>query len=168
MSKPINVYSTPDLRQTLDEALPTVLSRLEYEQTFKLIDTKLLIGYSIAVVAGISFLLDKKLTFQDALMYQKILVGLYAILSVLFWYFTKYVERGVKYTGSCKDRSISIATNMEKYDFQYNVTITDNKGVSVEARLGANTVFNEQGYLQPDILFKWFEEKLGMLDKKTQ
>ncbi|SCV04825.1 LANO_0G12728g1_1 [Lachancea nothofagi CBS 11611] len=167
MSKPINVYSTPDLRQTLDEALPSAFERLGYAQSFKLIDTKLIIGYSIALVAGISFLLDKKLKFEESLLYQKILVALYALLSGMFWYFNKYVEKGVKYNGSSADKAISVVTKMEKYSYDYQVTINDSKGRSTTSKLLANTVFNEAGYLQSDKLFKWLEERLDALVKKA-
>ncbi|SCU98597.1 LADA_0H14158g1_1 [Lachancea dasiensis] len=168
MSKPINVYSTPDLRQTLDEALPATFERLGFTQSFKLIDTKLFLGYSIALIAGISFMLDKKWTFEDALTYQKILVGAYVVLSVVFWYFSKYVEKGVKYSGSSGDRTVVVATKMEKHSVNYEVTLRDDRGKVIEAQLAANTVFNEAGYLQSDRLFKWFEEFLGSLVKKAQ
>ncbi|CUS20201.1 LAQU0S01e01266g1_1 [Lachancea quebecensis] len=168
MSKPINVYSTPDLRQALDEALPGVFKRLNYEQSFKLIDTKLIIGYSIAIVAAISFLLDKKLRFEEALLYQKMLVGSYAILSAVFWYFNKYVEKGIKFTGHSKEKTITVTTKMNKYDYNYQVTLGNEANSVVKATLPANTVFNEQGYLQTDILFKWFEEKLDSLYKKAK
>lgn len=168
MSKPINVYSTPDLRQTLDEALPDVFKRLNYEQSFKLIDTKLIIGYSIAVVAAISFLLDKKLKFEEALLYQKVLVGSYAILSAVFWYFNNYIEKGVKYTGYSKEKAIVVATKMTKYDYNYQVTLRNEAGSVIKTTLPANTVFDEQGYLQTDLLFKWFEEKLDSFYKKAK
>ncbi|SCU97680.1 LAFA_0G12662g1_1 [Lachancea sp. 'fantastica'] len=168
MSKPINVYSTPDLRQTLDEALPAVFQRLGFTQSFGLIDTKLILGYSIAVVAGISFLLDKKLKFEESLMYQKILVASYAILSGAFWWFCKYVEKGIKYSGISKDRKVLVETKMAKYDVNYQVVIRDNHNRSVESVLLANTVFNEAGYLQSDKLFAWFEQQLDSLAKKAK
>ncbi|CEP61650.1 signal peptidase complex subunit SPC2 LALA0_S03e07690g [Lachancea lanzarotensis] len=168
MSKPINVYSTPDLRQTLDEALPSTFQRLGFTQSFGLIDTKLILGYSIAVVAGISFLLDKKFKFEESLVYQKLLVASYAILSGAFWWFCKYVEKGAKYSGTAKDRKISVKTKMDKYDFNYQVLVRDNHGRSVENVLPANTVFTEAGYLQADKLFNWFEQQLDSLAKKAK
>ncbi|SCU90394.1 LAME_0E08350g1_1 [Lachancea meyersii CBS 8951] len=167
MSKPINVYSTPELRQTLDEALPATFQRLGFKQSFQLIDTKLILGYSIAVVAGISFLLDKKLKYDESLTYQKLLVAAYALLSGVFWCFCKYVEKGVKYSGSSKDRTIVVKTKMEKYSVDYHVTVQD-EDRSVEVILPANTVFNEAGYLQSDRLFEWFEQQLDSLAKKAE
>ncbi|SCV99410.1 LAFE_0A02564g1_1 [Lachancea fermentati] len=166
MSKPINVYCSADLRQTLDEALPGVFSRLGYVQSFKLIDTKLIIGYSIAVVAGVSFYLDKILEYSESLTYQKILVGLYAALSGLFWYFNKYIEKNVKYTGINKSKSIQVAATLEQYTLDYKLKIRDNEGHVVETTLPANKVFTEQGYLQTDLLYKWFENQLNDLTKK--
>lgn len=65
MSKPINVYSIPELRQTLDEALPATFARLKYKQSFQLIDAKLVLGYSMAAIAAGSFLLDKKFKYSE-------------------------------------------------------------------------------------------------------
>lgn len=93
MSKPVNVYSIGEVAQRLDDEVPIVFHRLGYKQSFKLIDTKLIIGYSIAVVAGISFVLDKKLGHNNVIQYQRLLVAAYFILSGVFWYFKKFIEK---------------------------------------------------------------------------
>lgn len=168
MSKPINIYSTPDLRQTLDEALPTVFSRLGYTQSFHLIDMKLAIGYSIAVVAGVSFILDKKMKFDEALTYQKLLVIAYMILSTVFWYFTKHIEKGVTFSGSNGKDKITVVTKMKKYSSLYEVAIKDKSGKTVNVELPVNKVFNAHGFLQQDLLFEWYKQQMKLLAEKKE
>lgn len=168
MSKPINIYSTPDLRQTLDEALPTVFSRLGYTQSFRLIDMKLAIGYSIAVVAGVSFILDKKMKFDEALTYQKLLVVAYMILSTVFWYFTKHIEKGVTFSGSSGKDNITVVTKMKKYSSLYEVAIEDKAGKTVNVELPVNKVFNAHGFLQQDLLFEWYKQQMKLLAEKKE
>ncbi|SCV02664.1 LAMI_0H01706g1_1 [Lachancea mirantina] len=160
MSKLINVYASPELRQTLDEALPGVFSRLGYTENYTLIDTKLIIGYSIALLAGVSFLLDKKLDFQESLTYQKLLVAGNLVLSVVFWYYTKFVLRDVKYVGKSKSSEIKVSTRLEKNDFKYDVMLVKGPNSCVKCVLPANEVFTEAGYLQADLLYQWFQQQL--------
>lgn len=167
MSKPINVYSIPELRQTLDEALPGIFARLNYKQHFRLIDVKLAFGYSIAVVAAISFLLDKKFNYDDVLIYQKLLVGLYTILSAVFWYFTKHVEKGITYVGINKDgEKLVVKTHFEKREPVYLIDLIKGGETKLSSGLPVNKVFNEAGYLQSDLLFQWLSEQLKTLDSK--
>lgn len=172
-AKPINVYSIPELNQTLDEALPSIFARLNYERSYALLDTKLYIGYSIAVVAGLSFFLDKKFERSEIILYQKLLVGAYVVLSLMFWYFTRFVEKGTVYTGKNRDtkEEIYVKTKFEKNEPLYLVElIQKKKGNSsrkdLKTKLEVNKVFNESGYLQNEVLFKWFSEQLNVLATK--
>lgn len=170
MSKPINVYSIPELRQTLDEALPATFARLKYRQSFQLIDMKLGLGYLLAAIAAVSFLLDKKFKYSEVLGYQKALVVSYAGLSVLYWFFTKYVEKSTVYVGtSPAGEKVSVKTRFEKGDPIYLVDFCKNDGKAVSVGLAANEVFNEAGYLQNELLFQWLEGEMRILSaKKTQ
>lgn len=169
MSKPINVYSTQELRQSLDEALPGIFSRYHYKQSFGLIDTKLLIGYAIALVAGTSFLLDKKFEYQKCLLYQKLLVTAYIALSITYWYFVKYVQKGVTYEGlSEKGNKVSVKTYFENNDPLYHVSFLRGNESEMTTALPANKVFNEAGYLQTDLLYEWVGQQLKVLDAKKK
>lgn len=170
MSKPINVYSIPELRQTLIDALPGVFSRLEYTQSYSLIDTKLVFGYSIAVVAGISFLLDKKFEYGDVLLYQKILLGVYTVLSVIYWYFITYVEKGINYVGVSKEgEKITVKSYFEDGEPIYRVKLRKNDGVELSTALPVNKLFTEAGYLQSNIFYEWIDQQVKILrSKKAQ
>ncbi|CCD24785.1 signal peptidase complex subunit SPC2 NDAI_0D04720 [Naumovozyma dairenensis CBS 421] len=170
MSKPVNVYSTPEVAKVLDEALPSVLETLNYKESFKLIDIKLIIGYSIAAVAGTSFLLDKKLGHKNVIAYQEILVACYFFLSALLWYFKKYIEKSVTYTGqhSQNGSKIAISTSYEEAEPKYYVTFVknDTKDEEFKRVLETTKVFNEAGYLQTKLLHDWFQEQLDTIEIK--
>ncbi|CAI4917234.1 CFC_HP_G0040900.mRNA.1.CDS.1 [Saccharomyces cerevisiae] len=128
-AKPINVYSIPELNQALDEALPSVFARLNYERSYALLDAKLYIGYSIAVVAGLSFFLDKKFERDQIVTYQKLLVGAYFVLSLLFWYFSRFIEKGTVYVGKRRGtkEEIYVKTKFEKNEPLYLVELVQKK-----------------------------------------
>ncbi|EWH16585.1 Spc2p, partial [Saccharomyces cerevisiae P283] len=154
-AKPINVYSIPELNQALDEALPSVFARLNYERSYALLDAKLYIGYSIAVVAGLSFFLDKKFERDQIVTYQKLLVGAYFVLSLLFWYFSRFIEKGTVYVGKRRGtkEEIYVKTKFEKNEPLYLVELVqkkkgENSKKELKAKLEVNKVFNESGYLQ--------------------
>ncbi|CCE91695.1 signal peptidase complex subunit SPC2 TDEL_0D01110 [Torulaspora delbrueckii] len=167
MSKPINVYSIPELRQTLDEALPATFARLKYKQSFQLIDAKLVLGYSMAAIAAGSFLLDKKFKYSQVVGYQKALLVIYGGLSVLYWYFTKYIEKSTVYEGrSPAGEKVSVKTRFEKKEPIYLVDFRLDDKTEVSVGLPATEVFNEAGYLQNELLFQWLERQLKVLSSK--
>lgn len=149
-------------------ALPAVFSRLGYTQSFALVDTKLIIGYSIVAVAAISFLIDKKIAWDDSILYQKILVGLYFVFCAVFWYFNKFIEKGTTYQGVKKSDHITVKTKFQPYTPVFKATFADNHGNSLTTELSSTKVFNEEGYLQFDLLYKWFQDQVEILQTKKQ
>ena len=143
-----------------------------YTESFKLTDTKLYIGYSIVVVSAVSFLLDKQLGHRNVIPYQQGLVAAYIILSSLFWYFKKYVEKSITYVGNEKktDDKISICTRYEECEPKYFVTFVknDEESSKLEVVLETTKVFNEAGYLQTDLLYNWFSEQLKIISLKKK
>lgn len=167
MSKPINVYSIPELRQTLIDALPGVFSRLKYTQSYRLIDTKLFFGYSIAAVAGISFLLDKKFEYGDVLLYQKLLLGVYTVLCLIYWHFTTYTEKGINYVGVSKEgEKITVKSYFEDGEPIYRVEFRKSDGVELNTAVPVNKLFTEAGYLQSDIFYEWIDQQVKILCSK--
>ncbi|CDO93505.1 unnamed protein product [Kluyveromyces dobzhanskii CBS 2104] len=166
MSKPINVYSVPDARKTLDEAIPEIFSRLGYSQKFKLIDTKLVLGYSLIVFAAASFFIDKKIPWEQSKKYQQILVILYAIVCGVQLWFSKFVEKGTVYQGVKKSDKISVGAKYKKYSPEFQFIISNGKSRKVELDTTYTKFFSEEGYLQSEILFSWFKEQLQTLESK--
>ncbi|SMN18725.1 similar to Saccharomyces cerevisiae YML055W SPC2 Subunit of signal peptidase complex [Maudiozyma saulgeensis] len=168
MSKPVNVYSISEVSQTLNENLPDVLARLGYTETFELVDQKLLIGYSVAIVAAVSFVIDKQFVHKDIVKYQQYLVGIYCILSVIFWYFKKYVEKAVVYSGKNDTETIKVKTSYEDSKPLYTVTLIDKKKKTLVSTLEINKVFNKEGYLQSELFLEWIKQQLATLSSKRQ
>ncbi|CAL9732046.1 signal peptidase complex subunit 2 [Monosporozyma unispora] len=172
MSKPVNVYSIGEVAQRLDDEVPIVFHRLGYKQSFKLIDTKLIIGYSIAVVAGISFVLDKKLGHNNVIQYQRLLVAAYFILSGVFWYFKKFIEKSILYTGTNKENNQTINFKRDIkdgkpiYQTSFIIKSKDGEVKSSEVNLEINKVFNENGYLQTDLFFQWVKKQIENIESK--
>ncbi|CCF59832.1 hypothetical protein KAFR_0I00510 [Kazachstania africana CBS 2517] len=168
MSKPINVYSISEVALSLDESLPDIFGRLDYKQTFRLIDQKLIIGYSIAIVAATSFILDKKFGHNEVIPYQTALVSFYFILSIIFWYFKKYVEKSTVYEGTNTKtgEKISVKTSYVEAEPFYNFVLSNSKGKSLNVKLEINKVFNEPGFLQTNLFYEWINTQLQTLDAK--
>ncbi|AAS52796.1 AER112Cp [Eremothecium gossypii ATCC 10895] len=168
MSNAINVYSAPEVHTAIEESLPAVFSRLGYKQDFRLLDTRLLLGYLTAITAAVSFVLDRKFKWDDVLIYQKALVGLYVVFSSAFWLFSRYGERHAVYQGQQGQERITVRMQPEPGSEHSLVTLEDGAGGRLEARLAAPGVFSADGHLQFGKLHRWFEEQLGLLVQKKR
>lgn len=167
MNKQINIYSVPELRQTIEESLPSIFSTLGYTQNWKLIDTKLAISYLITAVAAVSFLLDKKFKWDQVITHQIYLVGAYMILSILYWCFTNFIEKGIVYQGTLSkeksNKTITVKIYCEKHSPIFKIILIDSSEKELELKLSATKIFNEYGYFQQHLLLKWFREQLEIL-----
>ncbi|CCH62150.1 hypothetical protein TBLA_0G02080 [Henningerozyma blattae CBS 6284] len=186
MSKPINVYSIPELRQALDEALPITLKRLNYTQSHLFQDIKLGLGYSMGLIAATSFLLDKKFKWNQTLFYQKLLVGLYFILSITFWIFNHFIEKGLTYQGINKKDSIKLKimsrliennsrgnsnndTPIYQIHFKLiNVNNSTEKNNELTSELLVTKIFSEQGYLQTNLFYEYLNDQINLLKEKKK
>lgn len=172
MNKSVNVYSIGEVAQRLDDEVPIVFHRLGYEQSFKLIDTKLFIGYSIATVAGISFILDKKFGHNNVIQCQRILVIIYFVLSFIFWYFKKFVEASTLYIGKNSKENTTIVFKREYkeavpiYKTVFILKDQQNQSKSSSVDLQVNKVFNEKGYLQTELFFQWVKKQVENMESK--
>ena len=169
MAGAINVYSISQATETINENLPEIFERLGYKQTFSLVDTKLIIGYSIGVVAGASFLLDKKFKHNDLVLYQQILVALYFILSGIFWWFRKFVEKGAVYTGKkANGDTIKVRTSYVDAEPKCQITFINGDKKVFEPTLEINKVYTETGYLQIDLMYEWIKQQLETMGAKKE
>ncbi|KAL3232297.1 Signal peptidase complex subunit 2 [Nakaseomyces bracarensis] len=163
MSKRINVYSSSEAAQTLDEMLPSVFSRLGYKEDHTFLDIKLVFGYTMSLLAVGSFLLDKKFAYKETLNYQVILTVTYFTLSLCLYIYNKTVVKGTTYAGVSKDgKKVKVCTSIGNADPNYKVTIdrSDRKS-SLSTVLPINTVFTVNGTLQNEILVNWFKDQLA-------
>ncbi len=115
----------PDLKNTSDDAIPNYLNSLKFKQSHYLTDVRLALGYTAFVIAGLCFLWDWKLGFQNTKYYTAAAVALYTVLNTALTLWIWVVEKGIVYMGSAPDgETVTIASSTKKNVPQYNLTIT--------------------------------------------
>jgi hypothetical protein len=111
------------------------------------------------VLAAGTYYLEKKYSFYEVHQYTVILVGLYFVLSLVNYIYTKYVAKKIIYSGKDKKgNSITISGEYDKYIPQYNLSFKyTQKGNATEFKdvLKFTTVFDTFGTLRQDLLDKW-------------
>ncbi|KAI1339544.1 microsomal signal peptidase 25 kDa subunit-domain-containing protein [Xylariaceae sp. FL0016] len=121
----ITVHNLADLKNTSDDAIPNYLNSLNFKQEHKLVDTRLVLGYSAFAIAAACFLWDYQLGFENTKYYTAAAVACYSVLNGILTYWIGFVEKGTVYQGTAPDGTkISIATSTKKNIPTYNATIT--------------------------------------------
>lgn len=165
--KKTNLNSVNELRQTSDENLGFIFQQFGYTESFALIDLKLGLGLSTVIIAGLLFLVDKKYTWKESYTVTVISCTLYAIISGVL-YLINFLNKNVKYTGyDKKGNKLTVATQSNKLDPIYNITIFEN-GKQVTSALQFNKFFDVVGFLNRDALTKLIGEELNRLNKKEE
>ncbi|KAI9809004.1 MAG: hypothetical protein M1825_002293 [Sarcosagium campestre] len=119
----ISVYSTSELKNTSDDALPNYLDSLKFKQSHFYSDVRLIIGYtSVAVGAG-AFYFDYTRSWEETKGATLWAVLLYFVLNGALSYWLFMVEKGVVYVGELNGSKLVIRTRVEKYDPTYFVTV---------------------------------------------
>ncbi|RYP56920.1 hypothetical protein DL769_009827 [Monosporascus sp. CRB-8-3] len=130
--------SSPDLKNTSDDAIPNYLNSLKFRQDHRLVDTRLALGYGAFAVAAACFLWDYKFGFEATKWLTAGAVAFYSLLNGLLTYWIAYVEAGTVYQGTVPDGSkISIATSTKKNVPVYNIKITLTPPASKEKGKGS-------------------------------
>lgn len=165
--KKTNLNSVKDLQKTTDENLNSVLQQLGYEESFAITDLKLGLGLSTVVVAGLLFLTDKKYEFKQIYSITVAACVIYGFLNViLFLINLKY--KNVKYIGvDSKGNKITIASDIKKYEPNYNVTITF-KDTVVTGSIPFNKFFDVIGYFNRDEFTTLLSDEISRAGKKNE
>lgn len=165
-----NFSSINDLRQATDDNLSSVLSELGYDESFKLIDTKLALGYSTVIIAGLLYYIDKKYTFQESFNVTALSIVAYFLISGVLSYL-KWTNKDVKYVGyTPKGKKISISGWTEKFDSVYKTKIVlngDDKN-AVFADLEFSKLFDILGYFSRDGLLSLLKKEISKIEKKDE
>ncbi|KAG7832194.1 hypothetical protein KL920_000529 [Ogataea angusta] len=169
--KKVNLYSAIALRNECDEALPEVMARLGYSQSFFNTDFKLLVGYLSVGASALMYWLEKKynndFSNSDYVNYTTALVVVFFILNGIWVGFTKFVEKNVKYVGTKGSKKVTVSTKLKsKADPIYYITLADGKS-TIQHTLELPKVFNSDGYLVPTELLKVIEQLVQKLEKNN-
>ncbi|GMM46552.1 hypothetical protein DAPK24_031270 [Pichia kluyveri] len=150
----VSIHSVPAMRVEADEHLGDVFETLGYTESFKYSDTKLILGYSSVALAGLMYYLEKKFkndfTDRTYVSYLQLAVVSFFIVQFVLYCFTKFVEKGVKYHGTKKNKSISVFTSTKsKFDPNYNITLKLD-GNTHKTTIPLNELFFDDGFLSID------------------
>ena len=94
------LITSPDLKNTSDDAIPIYLNSLKFKQNHSLSDIRLAIGYSAFAICAATFFWDYKLGFDATKYYTAAAVAVYACLNGLLTLWIWGVEKGKVYVGT--------------------------------------------------------------------
>ncbi|KAL8918998.1 MAG: hypothetical protein Q9208_007048 [Pyrenodesmia sp. 3 TL-2023] len=160
MSSPkVSVYSLSDLKNTTDDALPNYLTSLKFKQSHSLADTRLLLGYSAVIIAGVTFYADYKLGWDATKFWTLWAVIAYFILNGALTYWIWGVEKGTVFTGQFSGSSISIASSVTKNKPIYKLQVECARagGIPQTLKLSAPFTrwFDSDGYFVANPFQRW-------------
>lgn len=145
--------------------MSSVLSELGYDESFKLIDTKLALGYSTVIIAGLLYYIDKKYSFQEAYNVTAISVVVYFLISGILSYL-KWTNKDVKYVGyTPKGRKITISGWTENYDAIYKTRIVIDNQSPVQADFEFGKFFDILGYFNRDAFLALLKMEIEKKDE---
>ncbi|AWU73832.1 hypothetical protein CAS74_001638 [Pichia kudriavzevii] len=167
--KKVPLYSVPALKGECDVHIADVFGSLGYEESFGLMDTKLIIGYTSVAIAGLMYYLEKQykndFTNAEYVYYLQILVGFFFTLQGILYLFSKFIERDIKYRGTKKGKTVTVSTSTKsKTNVNYKMDIEiDHK--HHECVFPLNEVFFDDGYLSMDAFKEKIVTFVGSIDK---
>lgn len=168
MAKKINLNSAVALRNECDDHLAPAMHRIGYNESFMLINTKLVIGYASVLFAGLMYYIEKKFkndfTNQRYVTYTEILVILFFLFQFIWYLFNKFIQKSIKYVGIKGSKTLKISTHLKsKTEPVYYVSF-DLDGTIDEEQFELTTVFKENGYID----FAIYSKKLGDIVHKLE
>ncbi|KAF2836426.1 SPC25-domain-containing protein [Patellaria atrata CBS 101060] len=172
MSAPakIAVYSVSDLKNTTDDALPNYLSSLQFKQSHKLTDVRLLLGYTAVLISGALFYFDWKQGWDVTKPYTLPAVVAYFILNGAFTWWIWRVERGVVFMGDVGGRKIRISSRTEKHKPIYFLTVDydSEKGKPQEIQIQASFTrwFTSEGYFVAKPFQQWLASEVPLIGEQ--
>lgn len=167
--KKVSLHSIPGLKTESDEHLSAVFDTLGFTESFTMIDIKLVIGYISVAFAGLMYYLEKKFdndfTNKTYVQYLQILVTLFFVLQFIWYLFSKFVEKDIKYTGTKKGKVIKVSTlTKSKTDPVYQLVINfdDNEH---PFSIPFADIFFDDGFLSMDAFKKKITGFFESIDK---
>ena len=121
---PVNISSLAELKNGSDDAIPMVLKKLGYKQSFTYMDIRLLFGYIGVIAAALAGAYDYKFGFEKAKGFTLIGVVIYFIFYGAMNAWQYFVEKGTVYVGWRDDTRILIKSSTDKTSPMYKITIT--------------------------------------------
>lgn len=173
MSTPkVNLYNIPQLRMIVDENLSDVLGSLGYTESFLFTDIKLGLGVITVVLAGLLFLVEKKMDFFESINLITFILALYFIVSGVLLYLNvmkKY--KNVKYVGyDDSNNKITIVTDSKAYEPIYSIEIRfgEDEDTIVKTQVEFMKLFDTFTNFHPENLKEVIAKEIKIHSKKSQ
>ncbi|ETN44321.1 uncharacterized protein HMPREF1541_10501 [Cyphellophora europaea CBS 101466] len=177
----VPLYSLPDLKSAIDEALPPILTSLpasyRFTQSHYLSTVRLTLGYSAVAIAGALFALDYKHGWDVTKPYTLPACVAYFILNGALTLWSYAVERGAVFDGRRPGgQRLVLRSRVQKPVAEYILTILyespkgDTKWQDTVVSVPFAKLFNVHGYLQRAELKKWLAreiEVVGLADPEA-
>lgn len=167
--KEVSLSSVPALRTECDDHIATALDTLEYNESFKLIDTKLIIGYTCVILSGLMYYIEKQykddFLNSDYVKYTTILVALFFILEGIWYLFSIFFEKDIKYVGIKNKKTLKVSTFTKSKTDPYYHMIFEIDGNSEELVVPFSELFFDDGFLSMDAFTKKISSLLESKDK---
>ncbi|KAK9463345.1 microsomal signal peptidase 25 kDa subunit [Lipomyces oligophaga] len=160
--KKVNLSSTADMKTALDEDIIKYLTEAGYQQNFSLIDVRLGLGFTAVAVAGAVGYYDSKFGFEAAKQVTTIGVIIYFVLNSLLTLWVWLVEKRIIFVGKKAEETISLSTQLRKYQTSYLVEIK-RKTFSADGKIEITQVFDSDGKISGKALHEFID---GLLDDK--
>jgi signal peptidase complex subunit 2 len=167
--KKVSIHSVPAMKAEADEHIADALQSQGYRESFALMDTKLVLGFSSVAMTGLMYYLEKEykndFTNKEYVWYLQLVVAAFFTLQSLLYLFSKFVLKDIKYKGSKKGKSITVSTSTSsKTDPNYQITV-EADGSSHKITIPLNEVFFDDGYLSQDAFNSKIASFIESIDK---
>lgn len=171
-SKPTKVplYSLPDLKSALDEAIPPILTTLpaphNFTQSHTHANIRLTLGYTAVLIAGALFYLDYRHGWAVTKPYTLPAVVVYFVLNGALTLYTWGVERHLIFDGrqssaaGNQQQRLILRSYIEKPKPEYLLEISSSTGQKNPTSVPFAVLFNIHGYLQKKELRKWLAREI--------
>lgn len=181
--KKVSLYSLAGLRNEADEHLHESMEALGFKESFRVTDTRLLLGYGSVVLAGLLYLAEREyhndFTNPEYVSRTTALVlGYFLLQGALFLYDHLIVEK-CKYVGYKQGKQVAVSTWTVEGDAEpagkntpakpagaplYCIEFDyDGYEKTIEVEVGA--LFYEDGFLNQEALNATLRELAGATDK---
>ncbi|POS85498.1 hypothetical protein EPUL_002127 [Erysiphe pulchra] len=145
-----------DLKNNSDDALATYLNSIKFQQSHRLCNVRLALGYAAISISAVTFFWDYKFGFDSTKVYTSIAVLLYTIINGILTYWMTFFEKDIIYVGTNpQGDKVQISSKITKNVPIYHLTITTYlksqplKPQTQNLKKPFNEWFNKAGYFVP-------------------
>ena len=139
-----NLYSTPDLKATADEALPWVFDQLGFKQNYVYEFVRLALGYAGVAAAALTYYVEREKGFDAAYTMIVVAVIFYFSTSLLSFLLFRFVEHKSVYIGTKDGDVYYVQTASPSAGNLYEISVTC-RGRTEKSSVAFNKIIDFSG-----------------------